>query len=132
MADDAAFAVLRLVFFSKTPPRRRTPTWAMYFLTSSAVMPMPLSEKASVPSSALATTSMRQGSSPSPSAVFGLAHGDEALHLAHRVAAVGNHFPHKYILVGIQPFLMTGMMFSALMEIVPFSAMLIASIILVA
>ena len=33
-----------------------------------------------------------------------LAHGDEALHLAHRVAAVGNHFPHKYILVGIQPF----------------------------
>ena len=35
---------------------------------------------------------------------FRLAHGEKTLHLAHRVAAVGDHFAHKYILVGIQPF----------------------------
>ena len=120
------------LYFFKNSSAPENATCAMYFLTSSAVMPMPLSVKVSVPFSASATTSMRQGASPSSGARlaspieirrFILLTASQPLETSSRTNISLSEYSH---------FLMTGMIFSALMEIVPRSAILIASMFLIA
>ena len=91
-------------------------TWAMYLTISSSDMPMPLSMKVSVPFSLSVITSMRSGAS-SPWA-WPLLTSQRYLRMASQPLATSSRM--KMSLSEYSHCLMTGMMFSACIETVPF------------
>ncbi len=104
-----------LVYFVMKSVAPEKATWAMYFTTSSSVMPMPLSMKVSVPASLSTTTSMRSGASsrvawPVLASQRSFLMASQALEIISRTNMSLSEYSHC---------LMTGMMFSALIETVP-------------
>ena len=95
-------------------------TWAMYFTTSSPVMPRPLSMNWIVPFFGLVITSTRYSgfsstcASPLFASRFSLLIASQPLDTSSRTKMSLSEYSHC---------LMTGMMFSALMDTVPFPNM---------